>query len=137
MLKSLLGKSKGFTLIEVVIVLAIAGLIFVIVFLAVGQAQATRRVTSRKDFANRIAAAADQYASNTSGAYPASGWNPVTASYVTAEGLPETPAFTTTPPATEGQYYFTSGQNCTGSSARAYKVVAKIEKSGTYCVDNE
>lgn len=137
MLRNLLNKSKGFTLIEVVIVLAIAGLIFVIVFLAVGQAQATRRDTSRKDFANRIAAAADQYASNTSGSYPASGWNPVTASYVTNEGLPESPTFTTTPPATEGQYYFTNGQNCSASSARAYKVVVKLEKGGTYCVDNE
>jgi prepilin-type N-terminal cleavage/methylation domain-containing protein len=65
-----LKESKGFTLIEVVIVLAIAGLIFVIVFLAVGQANRNRRDTQRKADANRIAASIDQYASNNQGTLP-------------------------------------------------------------------
>ena len=63
-------KQRGFTLIEIVLVLAIAGLIFVIVFLAVSQAQASRRDTQRKNDLNRIAAQAEQYASNKRGDYP-------------------------------------------------------------------
>ena len=71
MLRKLLSKRpSGFTLIEVVIVLAIAGLIFVIVFLAVSQAQASRRDTQRKNDANRIGAALEQYASNNQGNLP-------------------------------------------------------------------
>lgn len=57
-------------MIEVVIVLAIAGLIFVIVLLAVGQAQTARRNTQRRNDLNRIAAQLEQYASNNQGAYP-------------------------------------------------------------------
>lgn len=63
-------KSPGFTLIEVVIVLAIAGLIFVIVLLAVSQAQQARRDTQRKNDLNRITAQLEQFASNNNGSYP-------------------------------------------------------------------
>lgn len=63
-------KGAGFTLIEVVIVLAIAGLIFVIVLLAVSQAQTARRNTQRKNDLNRISAQLEQYASNNQGSYP-------------------------------------------------------------------
>lgn len=48
---------KGFTLIEIVIVLAIAALIMVIVFIAVQGAQRSQRNTARKDVANRFKAA--------------------------------------------------------------------------------
>ena len=63
--------NKGFTLIEVVIVLAIAALIMVIVFLAVQGAQRSQRDTTVKSNAARTLAAAEQYASNNSGTYPA------------------------------------------------------------------
>jgi prepilin-type N-terminal cleavage/methylation domain-containing protein len=42
-------KEKGFTLIEIVLVLAIAGLLLVIVFLAVSGAQKSRRDSQRKN----------------------------------------------------------------------------------------
>lgn len=61
---------KGFTLIEIVIVLAIAALIMVIVFLAVAGAQRSQRDTSTRNDAARVLAAAEQYASNNSGNYP-------------------------------------------------------------------
>ncbi|QQS27067.1 type II secretion system protein [bacterium] len=48
---------KGFTLIEIVIVLAIAALIMVVVFFAVQGAQREQRNTTRKDVANRVKAA--------------------------------------------------------------------------------
>lgn len=63
-------KQKGFTLIEIVLVLAIAGLIFVIVFLAVSQAQASRRDTQRQNDLNRIGAQLEQAAGNNRGDYP-------------------------------------------------------------------
>ncbi len=68
---NLLKKDKGFTLIEIVLVLAIAGLLLVIVFLAVSGAQKSRRDSQRKNDISRVAAALESYASNTSGAYPA------------------------------------------------------------------
>lgn len=63
---------KGFTLIEIVIVLAIAALIMVIVFLGVQGAQRSQRDIQAKDNASRLLSAANVYASNTSGAFPAS-----------------------------------------------------------------
>lgn len=65
-----LRNSKGFTLIEIVLVLAIAGLIFVIVFLAVQGAQRGRRDTERKSAAGRLLAAATQVSSNLRGDLP-------------------------------------------------------------------
>lgn len=61
---------KGFTLIEIVIVLAIAALIMVIVFLAVAGAQRSQRDTTARNNAARVLAAAEQYAANNSGKYP-------------------------------------------------------------------
>jgi prepilin-type N-terminal cleavage/methylation domain-containing protein len=55
---------SGFTLIEIVLVLAIAGLILIIVFLAVSGAQRTRRDAQRKSDIARIAAAVNSYAAN-------------------------------------------------------------------------
>ena len=63
--------TKGFTLIEIVIVLAIAALIMVIVFLAVAGAQRSQRDTALRNAAARTLAAAEAYASNNSGNYPA------------------------------------------------------------------
>lgn len=62
--------NKGFTLIEIVIVIAIAALILVGVLLAVQGAQKNRRDSQRKNDASRIAAQLEQYASNHSGTYP-------------------------------------------------------------------
>jgi prepilin-type N-terminal cleavage/methylation domain-containing protein len=67
---TLLKKEKGFTLIEIVLVLAIAGLLLVIVFLAVSGAQKSRRDTQRKNDLSRIAAQLESYASNQNGIYP-------------------------------------------------------------------
>ena len=47
---------KGFTLIEVVLVLAIGGLIFLLAFLAFQQVQRNRRDTQRRSDAGRMAA---------------------------------------------------------------------------------
>jgi len=64
------NKESGFTIIEVVLVLAIAGLIFLIVFLALPQLQKSRRDTQRRNDTARIAAALESYAGNSNGNYP-------------------------------------------------------------------
>ncbi|MBA3757876.1 type II secretion system protein [Candidatus Saccharibacteria bacterium] len=71
-MKNLLRKerSSGFTIIEVMIVLAIAGLIMVIVFIAVPQLQRNQRDNARQNIANRIKAEIETYAGNNQGQYP-------------------------------------------------------------------
>ena len=61
---------RGFTLIEIVIVLAIAALIMVVVFLAVQGAQRSQRDQFRKETANRVLSAAQQFRGNNSGTAP-------------------------------------------------------------------
>jgi prepilin-type N-terminal cleavage/methylation domain-containing protein len=61
---------KGFTIIEVVLVLAIAGLIFLMVFIALPALQRSQRNTQRKNDLSRIATAATSYQSNNNGITP-------------------------------------------------------------------
>lgn len=56
--------NKGFTIIEVVLVLAIAGLIFLMVFLALPALQRGQRDTQRKSDLARLQTAVDNYQTN-------------------------------------------------------------------------
>lgn len=65
MFKNLKKRSEGFTIIEAMIVLAIAGLIMLIVFLAVPGLQRSQRNTARKNDIARVGASViDWYANN-------------------------------------------------------------------------
>jgi prepilin-type N-terminal cleavage/methylation domain-containing protein len=64
------NNNSGFTIIEVMIVLAIAGLILLIVFLAVPALQRNSRNTQRKNDVSSILGAINEYTSNNSGALP-------------------------------------------------------------------
>lgn len=70
MLNKARKQTEGFTIIEVLIVLAIAGLIMLIVFLAVPALQRNSRNTSRRSEAGRYAAAANEFVSNNNGTLP-------------------------------------------------------------------
>ncbi len=61
---------KGFTIIEVVLVLAIAGLIFLMVFIALPALQRSQRNTQREDDLARIITAVNNYQSNNQGKVP-------------------------------------------------------------------
>ncbi len=61
---------KGFTIIEIVIVLAIAALILLIVFLALPALQRTQRNTSRKSDAGHMSSAVNNFVSNNNGILP-------------------------------------------------------------------
>lgn len=64
--------SDGFTIIEVMIVLAIAGLIMLIVFLAVPALQRNSRNTQRKNDVSSILSAVQEWSDNNNGAFPTS-----------------------------------------------------------------
>ena len=63
------GARKAFTMIEVLIVMSIAGLILIIVFLAVPAAQRNYRNTDRKHIVSFVGAQLEAYAATT-GSYP-------------------------------------------------------------------
>ncbi len=66
-------KQQGFTIIEVLIVLAIAGLILLIVFLAVPALQRNSRTTQKKNDVQRTLGIINEFVANNNGKLPSSG----------------------------------------------------------------
>jgi prepilin-type N-terminal cleavage/methylation domain-containing protein len=64
------NNEKGFTIIEVVLVLAIAALIFLMVFIALPALQRSQRDTQRKNDMSRVLTAIQNYQSNNRNALP-------------------------------------------------------------------
>lgn len=93
MLKKLNKKDEGFTIIEVLIVLAIAGLILLIVFLAVPALQRNSRNTQRRNDISTYLAAVNEYISNNNGTLPS------TAAHITAVNNLANSGFLTEPTA--------------------------------------
>lgn len=73
MAKSNIKTKQGFTIIEVVLVLAIAGLIFLMVFVAFPALQRSQRDTRRRDDLARVSTAISQYQANNNGKLPDNG----------------------------------------------------------------
>ena len=65
-----LKNRDGFTIIEVVLVLAIAGLIFLIVFLALPALQRNQRDTQRRNDVGRVITAVTNFTANNNGDIP-------------------------------------------------------------------
>ena len=61
---------RGFTIIEVVLVLGIAGLIFLMVFVALPALQRSQRDTQRREDVTKLVSAVKDYQSNNRGALP-------------------------------------------------------------------
>ena len=64
---------KGFTIIEVVLVLAIAGLIFLMVFVALPALQRSQRDTQRRQDYADLLSSVNSYLTNNNGSLPADG----------------------------------------------------------------
>lgn len=64
------AQQRGFTIIEVVLVLAIAGLIFLMVFIALPALQSSQRDTARKADVSAVASAITSYTGNNRGSFP-------------------------------------------------------------------
>lgn len=150
------NNKQGFTLIEVVLVLAIAGLIFLIVFLALPALQRSQRDTARKNDISRLMSQITTYQSNNQGALPTSGeWDGTFKSaYMTSGGQqfgdPETGNYTLTQAPTVASGASSTKGNITiyvnarcdanpsdgvaaGSGARQVAVVIPVEQGGFYC----
>ena len=158
MLKKLRKSNQGFTIIEVLIVLAIAGLILLIVFLAVPALQRNSRNTTIKNDAASVAGAISEYESNNNGGAPASitgtgtitvgatGTTQATANVNGSTTVNTTAATATfTPSATApaaGTLQAWLGHKCSGTaSSRAIAIYYPIEQAGGLasnpgCVDS-
>lgn len=150
-------REEGFTIIEVLIVLAIAGLIILIVFLAVPALQRNSRNTQRKNDAQNLIGAINEYTTNNNGQPPTqiddAGGNTVTLSrgagsntqnvslafYSGAEVLFATGGTAVDPVANNGNLYVNTGAKCdattndftsTGATARSIATAFAIEAQG-------
>ena len=157
-------KEKGFTIIEVVLVLAIAGLIFLVVFLALPALQRSQRDTQRRSDASRISSLVTSYQSNNNGKLPGILAAEVTAFAADYLKNPTTDGSGTTgelrSPSTNNNYalailasavtpvpvmtatvesvQIAVGAKCNGevltASAGKYAVRVRLETGGVYCV---
>lgn len=158
-MQTIKNKKQGFTLIEVVLVLAIAGLIFLIVFLALPALQRSQRDTARKNDVSRLMSQITNFQSNNQGALPASGaWDSsFKSAYLTSGGQsfgdPDTGSYTLSQAATDATAPSTTIGNITiyidarcdadpsnglgdGSGDRQVAVVIPVEQGGFYCQQN-
>ena len=79
------SNTKGLTIIEVVLVLAIAGLIFLMVFIALPALQRNQRDIQRKNDLSRTLTAVQSYQSNNRGQLPTD-WSSFVVSYLKVDG---------------------------------------------------
>ncbi len=139
--------NKGFTLIEVVLVLAIGGLIFLLAFLAFQQASINRRDTARRSDAARFVAELQNYKGDNSNKVPSDSTAMGTwvSSYLNSPQDPQNNSYSftysnTAPTATPNVSYTAGGTGikaCDGTTALGTgdaKVQMKLEK-GLVCRD--
>ena len=156
---------KGFTIIEVVLVLAIAGLIFLMVFIALPALQAGQRDQARKSDVTNVAAAVNSFSSSNRGTAPTTTQlntqigsnisnNSVKVLVNTAKGaqtLAKVDGSATTGTATkgvqDGLIVVTFGTKCgtsgasqelTAGTARQYTTVTKLEggAGNAFCLES-
>lgn len=122
-------RQEGFTIIEVLIVLAIAGLIILIVFLAVPSLQRNSRNTQAKNGAAAIMAALNESVSNNNGSTPtnvtiaANGDISITNNGATTVGGRTqggySAAMNTAAPAATGTFNIAVNRKCSGNALNA------------------
>ena len=144
------NNQKGFTIIEVVLVLAIAGLIFLMVFIALPALQRSQRDTQRRDDVSRFVSQLTSYATNNRGSLPdyanMNNSGGFLATYMKSGGGefkdPATGSdytVTNTDPG-ENEIQYVKGRTCNGESIgtqsageRQAAVRIKLEGSGYFC----
>lgn len=157
-------KKSGFTIIEVVLVLAIAALIFLIVFLAVPALQRNQRDTQRRSDMGRMISQLQTYSSNHNGNLPTTAnLSTFVRSYLSSNGSTFSDPLTgnaynvignktpvqiaaLTPQSSEaGNVYYATSADCGNSgqiegtsNQRTAAVVTYLEGSNDwYCVSNK
>lgn len=153
-----LESKKGFTIIEVVLVLAIAGLIFLMVFIALPALQRSQRDTQRENDLSRVQTQIQSYQSNNRGALPTN-WPAFSTEYMQAgdddfvdpsgkpyqfatTGSPDSDVYSDTE-VTVIPIYVTPNATCgtdgaveTGAGSRKVAVRIALEGGGSACVNN-
>ena len=154
------NSKKGFTIIEVVLVLAIAGLIFLMVFIALPALRRSTNDTQRRSDASTFMSQMTQYQTNNRGQVVGSalGLAAFLTDYMKQTPLPGTPTefvdpksgtnyavtYINTAPTTVGSMSYRNNYVCsgeamtaTGATARSAALLVKLEGSGIFCVDNQ
>ena len=130
-------RQEGFNIIEVLIVLAIAGLIILIVFLAVPALQRNSRNTQRTNDASLVSAAINECLNNNNGQM-ASCQDPAAASLNTYLDSSKLQQLTTEGTASISNYDIQTGTRCdangaspvAGGGGRAFTVSYQVETTG-------
>lgn len=139
MLTQVKKRKEGFTIIEVLIVLAIAGLILLVVFLAVPALQRNSRNTQRKNEVSSILGAVNEWTNNNGGKLPsASGTERADALANAKLSFYSTASWqagaltnnTTTDTVTIATGAKCSGANAVAGSARQLAVLYTVETGG-------
>lgn len=151
-------KEGGFTIIEVLIVLAIAGLIMLIVFLAVPALQRNSRNTQRKNDVSALLSGMAESVNNNSGTLPAAAANlgsggtgtitgasgnnvDVKLGYYTADNVSITATVPASNTSTEEKVIIVEKAKCNGNVAvagpsRGYVALYTVEKSSQQCQES-
>lgn len=144
---------KGFTIIEVVLVLAIAGLIFLMVFIALPALQRNQRDTQRKNDMSRVITALQNYQSNNRNSLPGDDeWGTFATQYLRTDGDtfsdPSEGDYTfsvrdnnTTPTTLGSTIYVHTSATCEGekvkdAGSRKVAFTIKLEGGGVACAAN-
>lgn len=163
-MKKLFKKEDGFTIIEVMIVLAIGALILVVVLVAIPQLQRNQRNQARQSIAARIVTEINNYAGNNNGRYPQpDDWDGFVNRYLggeedegvmvasdafidplTEENIASDTVFTAVdgiPELDPGDAVYRVGRICDGESsvsaeARNFSYQVGLEGGAVYCLDN-
>lgn len=136
-MSKLLNKDKGFTLIEIVLVLAIAGLLLVIIFIAVQGANRARRDSQRKNDAARMLAAIESCVGNNNGVYAncTTQAQVITANYFSGNA-PDGSAYTIGATAANNAFVI-NRTSCPGNTTTPTAAVRVGQEAGAaYCVQN-
>lgn len=161
MFKNLQKKDQqGFTIIEVLIVLAIAGLILLIVLIAVPQLQKNQRNEARRNVLSRISTEVNNFTGNNQGTIPADtgtgvnvfddGFadrylgNPIRDTFKMPNGTDPTLVMNPTGATAiaENEIHYNAGATCNGEipngsgSGRDFAIAIGLEGGASYCVDN-
>ena len=133
---------KGFTIIEVVLVLAIAGLIFLMVFIALPALQRSQRNTQREDDLARVLTAVNEFQTNNNGKTPFNGLDLVSfvTRYLDKEGTGGNSTVTATAGATTG--FTACGKQFSDPDGTPYQVkyvreVASTQTAAEKITDDE
>lgn len=152
-------KQHGFTIIEVVLVLAIAGLIFLMVFIALPALQKSQKDTQRRQDLSRLQTAINNYQTNNKGNLPDFSTEPTVTAFLNSYLKTAGETFTdpngtdyivgtgTLPGTFDGANPYikaTKGAICgndegtvtTGQGSRKIALQMRLEGSGVACINN-